>query len=107
MKVDVPRRVDQIQLVLLPVERVIDRHGTSFDGDAPLSFHLQVVQDLFAELPLSDRTALQQQLVSQRAFAVVNVGDNRKVANKPLIKHGSSKQEGMILAGTHERAGDR
>ena len=101
------RRIDQIQFVLLTVERIVNGDRASLDGDPPLTLNLQIVQNLFTKFPLRNRPALQQQLVCERAFTVVNVGDNRKVANKPLIKHGSSKQEGMILAGTHERAGDR
>ena len=103
MKVDVAGRIDQIQFILLTVQRVIDGNGPCLDRNASFPFDLEVVENLLTELPLRDGTALQQQLVCESAFAMVNVGNNRKIANKPLIKHGSSKQEGMCLAGIARR----
>ena len=81
VKVHVPRRVDQIQLVGLAVERVIDRHGASLDGDSTLALKVHVIKQLLAELALGDRTGLEQQLVGQRALAVVDVSDDRKIAD--------------------------
>jgi hypothetical protein len=81
MKVDVARRVDQIQLVRLAVVVEVNRDRSSFNRDAPFPLDVQVVKDLFFELALRDRSGLQQKLVSERALAMVNMGNDGKVAN--------------------------
>ena len=86
VKVDVAGRVDQVQLVHLAVERVIDRHGPGLDGDPTLALEIHVIEQLLAKLALRDRTGLQQQLVGQRALAVVDVGDDREIADVLGIK---------------------
>ena len=93
MKVNMPGRVDQIQLVFLAIQRVVDGDGTGFDRNTTLSFDFQVVQNLFTEFALRNRPAFQQQLVRKSTFAVVDMGNDRKITNKPLIKHGGSKQK--------------
>ena len=40
MEVDVPRRVDQVELVFLAVERVMDRDGPGLDRDAAVPLDL-------------------------------------------------------------------
>ena len=55
VKVDVARRVDQVQFVDLAVVLVVDRDGAGFDRDAPFAFDVQIIEDLFAELALRDR----------------------------------------------------
>ncbi len=81
VEVDVAGRVDQVQLVVLAVERVVDRDGAGLDGDAALALEVHVVEELLAELALGDRPRLEQELVGQRALAVVDVGDDREVAD--------------------------
>ena len=81
MEVDVAGRVDQVQLVSLAVERVVDRDGAGLDRDAALALQVHVVEQLLAELALGDRARLEQELVGQRALAVVDVGDDREVAD--------------------------
>ena len=76
MKVHVAGSVDQVQFIHLAVERVIDRHGPGLDGDPTLALEIHVIEQLLAKLALRDRTGLQQQLVGQRALAVVDVGDD-------------------------------
>ena len=60
MEIDVAGRVDQIQLVLLAVQRVVDGDGAGLHGDAAFPLDLKVVENLIAELAQRDRTALQQ-----------------------------------------------
>ena len=109
MEVDVSRRVDQVDFVLLPIDRVVDGDGARFHGDAAFPLDLEIVEDLFAELAHRDRAALQQQLIGERAFAVVDMGDDREVANETLIKHGAIRQErgGMQKVAGHVASGSR
>ena len=86
MKVDVAGSVDQVQFVHLAVERVIDRHGPGLDGDPALALEIHVVEQLLAKLALGDRAGLEQQLVGQRALAVVDVGDDREITDILGIK---------------------
>jgi hypothetical protein len=56
-------------------------HGAGFDGDAALAFKIHGVQNLFSRLSAADRMGGLQQTISERAFAVVNVSDDGKVAD--------------------------
>jgi hypothetical protein len=64
---------------------LIDR--ARFHGDAAFAFDFQIVKDLLTEFALRNRTAFQKQLVRESTFAVIDVGNNRKITNKPLIEH--------------------
>ena len=76
-EIDVPRRVDQVQHVRLPVGgTVIHAHGHGFDGDAPLPLDRHVVEDLLLHVPFGDRSRRFQQPVSDRGLAVVDMSDN-------------------------------
>ena len=86
MEVDVAGGVDQVQLVDLAVERVIDRDRPGLDGDPALALQVHVVEQLLAKLALGDRPRLEQELVGQRALAVVDVGDDREIADELGIK---------------------
>ena len=83
MEVDVARRVDQVQLVDLAVQRVIDRDRPGLDGDPALALQVHVVEQLLAKLARRDRPRLEQELVGQRALAVVDVRDDREIADEP------------------------
>ena len=87
LKVDVPRRVDQVQLVLLALIFIMHRHGAGFDGDSPLPLQVHVVEHLLAQFSLFDRAGLLQQPIGQRTLAVVDVGDDRKIANVLAVRH--------------------
>ena len=62
--------------------RVMDGDGSGLHRDAPVPLDIEIVEDLLLELTLGDRPRLEQQLVGERALAVVNVGDDREVTNK-------------------------
>ena len=82
------RRVNQIQLIDLSILRlVIQLHGAGLDGDAPFPLQIHVVQQLVFHLALGDRPALFQQPVRQGGLAVVNVGDDGKIADIALFRH--------------------
>jgi hypothetical protein len=80
-EVHVAGRVDQVDLVLLAPVAVDHAHGAGLDRDALLPFQIHGVEELLAHFPLGDGVGDLHQAVGQRALAVVDVGDDRKVAN--------------------------
>ena len=77
-----PGSIDEVDFVGQPIEGVIDCHRPGLDRDPALSLDLQVVQQLFLKLALSDGSRFQQQLVRERTLAVVDVGNDREVTNE-------------------------
>jgi hypothetical protein len=78
----VARRVDQVQVVALPVLRqVAERRGLRLDGDAALTLQVHGVQHLLADLALGESAAALDQAIGQRGLAVVDMGNDRKVAD--------------------------
>ena len=81
-EVDVPGRVDQVELVGLAVaRRVGQRRGLRLDRDAALALQVHRVQHLLAHLAVGEAAAALDEAVGQRRLAVVDVGDDRKVAD--------------------------
>jgi hypothetical protein len=61
-----------------------------------LALQVHVVEELLAELAHGDRPGLEQELVGQRALAVVDVGDDREVADELGVEgHGASEERGL------------
>ena len=87
-EIDVTGRVDQVDLVLLALVFVDHAHRAGFDRDAFLALQFHGVEQLLAHLALGDGVSHLDQTVGQRALAVVNMGDNRKVANMVKIHAG-------------------
>src|SRR3989344_837801 len=80
-----PGRVDEIQDVLA----VLHPHRLHLDGDAALAFEVHTVEHLVAHKAFGNGTGTFEQTIGQRRFPVVNVRDDRKVANVFLV-HGCS-----------------
>ena len=82
VKVHMARGVDEVQAVDCPiVGGVVEGDGGGLDGNAPLLFQLHGVQHLLGVDALVDGVALFQQPICQRGLAVVNVGDDGKIAD--------------------------
>ena len=81
MEIDVSRRVDQIEFVKFAAKPVFHPHRPGLDRDSPLPLQLHVVEHLLFELTFFNGACAFQQPVCQRAFAVVDVGDDREVAD--------------------------
>ena len=60
---------------------IIEANALELDGDAPLPLQVHGVQILGAHLPGVDRPANLQHAVGQRGLAVVDVGDDRGIAD--------------------------
>ena len=87
-EVDVPGRVDQVQLVGLAVARGEEHaHRLRLDRDAALALEVHRVEQLRAHLARGDRVRQLEDAVGQRRLAVVDVGDDREVADVRLV-HG-------------------
>ena len=80
-EVDVAGRVDQVQLVALPAHT----HRLGLDRDAALALQLHRVQHLLAHIALGDGVRQLEDAVGQRRLAVVDVGDDREVADLALV----------------------
>src|SRR5690606_29800486 len=64
---------------------MVNRHRPRLDRNAPLALDIEVVQNLLAKFSLRDSTRFQQKLIGKRAFSVINVGNDREVADVPGI----------------------
>ena len=83
-----PRRVDEVQDIALPiVRRIFQSNRPRLDGDAPLSLQLHVVENLVLHLPGFHRLAFLQQPVRQGRLSVVNMGNDRKIPQFIQIGH--------------------
>ena len=77
-EVDVTRRVDQVELVALPV----DAHRLRLDRDPPLALEIHRVEQLLAHLALGNGVRELQNPIGERRLAVIDVGDDREVADR-------------------------
>ena len=65
-KVDVPRRVDQMQGIGLPVTGLVtDRHRMGLDGDPPLTLQIHRIENLVLGLSGRDSTSGFEEPVSE------------------------------------------
>ena len=81
-EVDMAGRVDQVQLVGPLVGRAEEHpHRLGLDRDAPLALEIHRVEELVAHLALGDRLGHLEDAIGQRRLAVVDVGDDREVAD--------------------------
>ena len=82
-------RVDQVQVVGLPVGGpVLDPHGLRLDRDPALALEVHRVEHLRLHLLRVDRPGDLEDAVGQGRLAVVDVGDDREVAD---VVHGRAE----------------
>ena len=82
LEVHMARGVDEVELVgLAVVGLVAHRDGAGLDGDAALLLDVHVVQHLVGHGALVDAVGQLQHTVRQSGLAVVDVGNNAKVAD--------------------------
>ena len=82
-EVDVPRRVDQVQLMALPEHA----HRLGLDRDAALALEVHRVEQLVAHFARGDGLRQLEDAIGERRLAVVDVRDDREVADVRLV-HG-------------------
>ena len=84
-EVDVPGRVDEVEAVRQAVlRRVLETDGAGLDRDALLALEVHRVEDLARHLARVDRVRQLQQSIGERRLAVIDVGDDREVAQAVL-----------------------
>ena len=93
-EVDVPGRVDQVQLVALPQHA----HGLGLDRDPALALELHRVEQLLLHVAVGDRVGRLQDAIGQRRLPMVDVGDDREVADFVLV-HARSASAGAASQG--------
>src|SRR5206468_11604418 len=96
-EVSMPRRVDDIYLVF----KVLDRAIFSEDRDPALALEVVRIHHPFADLTRArECPRLHEQLVDERRLAVVDVGDDRDVAEVAAEVHGHSIRVAAACCGT-------
>ena len=104
-EVDVPGRVDEVQLVGLAVARLVeDAYRLRLDRDAALALEVHGVEQLLAHHPGIDRLGHLQDAVGQRRLAVVDVGDDGEVPDVRLVCHVRQSNLGVPEAGPRTAA---
>ena len=88
-KVDMPRRVDQIEHIILTILRsIFDPHGVRLDRNPALALDVHRIQHLLLHIPSSDCIRLLNKPVSKRGFPVVNMRHDREIAYVCKVCHG-------------------
>jgi hypothetical protein len=54
-------------------------NGMALYGDPSLSFQIHIIQHLLLKVPLTDRICELKQSVGQRAFPMINMGNDTEV----------------------------
>src|SRR5690606_441963 len=82
-EIDVAGGVDQVELVSLTVARlVVERHALRLDRDAAFALEIHGVEHLRLHLAILQAAAELDEAVGERGLAVVDVGDDGKVADQ-------------------------
>ncbi len=88
-KVDMAGRVDEVQQVLLAVERgVVEPDRVGLDGDAPLPLDIHGVEQLLLHVAGADGVGGLDQAIGQRGLAVVDMRHDGEVADMAERSHG-------------------
>jgi hypothetical protein len=81
-KVDVARRVHQVELVGLAIlGRIVEANGLRLDGDAALALDIHGIEDLLLHLAQRDVAAQLDQPIREGRLAVIDMGDDREIAD--------------------------
>src|SRR2546428_7313815 len=73
-------RVDEVELVALP----LDAHRLRLDRDAALALQVHRVEHLLAHVTTGDGVRELEDAIGQGRFPMVDVGDDREVADSVL-----------------------
>ena len=89
VKVHVTWGIDEVELVIFAVFCfIIYFYCAGFDGNTALTFQLHIIQKLVFHLTKADGGGFLQNSVSQSGFTVVNMSNNRKIADMiQFIRH--------------------
>ena len=75
-------RVHQVENIGLSVERLVfEADGLGLDRDAALALDIHRIEHLLFHVARGHRSRLLDQPVGERRLAMVDVGDNREIAD--------------------------
>ena len=87
-EVDVARRVDQVQLVVFPIFRLVgEPDGLGLDRDPTLALEIHAVEHLALHLARLEPAAALDDPIGERRLAMIDMGDDRKVADALKVGH--------------------
>ena len=93
------RRVHQVQLIHLPVFGfVVEPDGLRLDRDATFALDIHRVEDLLLHIAVRNVAAELDQPVGKCRFAVVDVCNDREIANFAEVGHGAVLSIGTLCA---------
>ena len=98
MKSTWPGRVDEVELVAAPVHA----DGLRLDRDPALALEVHRVEQLLAHLALGDRAGQLEDAIGERRLAVVDVRDDREVANAVLLHRSQRSLGGVVAPGSQQ-----
>ncbi len=100
VEVDVAGRVDEVELVDLPVRSgEVQADRLRLDRDPALALDVHLVEELRAHLALGERTGDLEDAVGERGFSVIDVRDDREIADRALRGHGGVVYLSLELRG--------
>ena len=84
------RRVHQIEDILFAAPRLVSQtHGLRLDRDATLALDIHAIEQLVAEFALAHGAGRLDQAVGECRLAVVDMRDDREIANMREVGHGA------------------
>ena len=90
IEVDVSRRIDQVYLIFDPVLHVRKANGLSLDRDPAFALDIQIIEELGTLLTLAQRAGDLKDTIGERAFAVIDVRNDRKISDElGVVRHRS------------------
>ncbi len=90
-EIDVTGRIDQVQHVAFPIfGRVIQPHRARLDRDSALALEVHRIEELILGLAHRERAGALEDSIGQRGLAVIDMRDDRKIANRGGFGHFNS-----------------
>ena len=90
-EIDVAGRVDQVEDVAFAVlGRVVEAHRARLDRDSALALEVHRVEELVLRLAHRERAGALEDSIGERGLAVIDMRDDRKVANRGGFGHFNS-----------------
>ena len=86
IKIYMPRRVDEVENIFLPIFRLIHRaHRLGFDGNSPFPLQIHIVEHLGLHFTAGEKPCHLDNAVGQGGFSMINVRNNAEIPNFCLI----------------------
>ena len=90
-EIDVARSIDQVEDVALAVfGRVVEAHRARLDRDSALALEVHRVEELVLRLAHRERAGALEDSIGERGLAVIDMRDDRKIANRGGFGHFNS-----------------